>query len=232
MEQHGFTWVSIIPGLNAVPGYTATAALVAVGLLVWGVMARRQLAAAADAVVPDAKLTARNTLEIFVEHFTGLVDDVVGRHGRQYVPFYAALFLFILVSNLCGIIPGFESPTSNVNVTLGLGVLSFLVYNYYGFRAHGVGYLRHFLGPVWWLAVLMVPLELINNLLRPITLNLRLMMNMFADHLVLEIFTDLTRLVVPIIFLGLGVFVGLVQTVVFTILSLVYVSLAVANHEH
>ena len=230
MEGHGFTWVSIIPGLNAVPGYTATAALVGIGLLVWGVMARRQLAAAPDAVVPDGTLTARNSLEIFVEYFSGLVDDVVGRHGRRYMPLYAALFLFILVSNLCGVIPGFESPTSNVNVTLGLGVLSFLVYNYYGFQAHGAGYLKHFLGPVWWLAVLMVPLELINNLLRPITLNLRLMMNLFADHLVLEIFTDLTRLVVPILFLALGAFVGIVQTFVFVILSLVYVSLAV--HEH
>ena len=230
MEGHGFTWVSIIPGLNAVPGYTATAALVGIGLLVWGVMARQQLAAAPDAVVPDGTLTARNSLEIFVEYFSGLVDDVVGRHGRRYMPFYAALFLFILVSNLCGVIPGFESPTSNVNVTLGLGVLSFLVYNYYGFQAHGAGYLKHFLGPVWWLAVLMVPLELINNLLRPITLNLRLMMNLFADHLVLEIFTDLTRLVVPILFLALGAFVGIVQTFVFVILSLVYVSLAV--HEH
>ena len=230
MEGHGFTWVSIIPGLNAVPGYTATAALVGIGLLVWGVMARRQLAAAPDAVVPDGTLTARNSLEIFVEYFSGLVDDVVGRHGHRYMPFYAALFLFILVSNLCGVIPGFESPTSNVNVTLGLGVLSFLVYNYYGFQAHGAGYLKHFLGPVWWLAVLMVPLELINNLLRPITLNLRLMMNLFADHLVLEIFTDLTRLVVPILFLALGAFVGIVQTFVFVILSLVYVSLAV--HEH
>ena len=97
-------------------------------------------------------------------------------------------------------------------------------------QAHGAGYLKHFLGPVWWLAVLMVPLELINNLLRPITLNLRLMMNLFADHLVLEIFTDLTRLVVPILFLALGAFVGVVQTFVFVILSLVYVSLAV--HEH
>jgi F-type H+-transporting ATPase subunit a len=104
------------------------------------------------------------------------------------------------------------------------------MYNYYGLRAHGGSYLKHFLGPVWWLAFLMLPLELIDNFLRPITLNLRLMMNMFADHLVLGIFTDLTKLVIPVVFLLLGTFVSVIQAVVFTLLSLVYVALAVGGH--
>lgn len=229
--EHGFTWVSIIPGLNMMRDHTATAILVSVALLAWGWVARRQLAAATDPAVPDETLTARNSLEVYVEGFTGIVEGVIGPEGRKYVPFYAALFLFIFAANLCGLIPGFAPPTSNINITLALGLISFVMYNYYGFRAHGASYLKHFLGPIWWLAVLMLPLELIDNLLRPITLNLRLLMNMFADHLVLDIFTDLTKLIIPVVFLMLGAFVSLIQAFVFTLLSLVYVSLAVSGHE-
>lgn len=229
--EHGFTWVSLVPGLGALPGHTATAILVA-GLLIFGALrARRALAAAPDAVVPDGTLTIRNAFEIYVEKFSELVEGVVGHHSERYVPFYATIFLFIVTCNLIALIPGFNPPTSNVNITLALGVTSFVMYNYYGFKAHGIGYLKHFVGPIWWLAVLMVPLEIIDNCLRPITLNLRLMMNMFADHLVLDIFTDLTKLIVPVVFLMLGTFVSVIQAFVFTLLSLVYVALAVGGHD-
>lgn len=230
-----FNWVSVIPGLKALPVHTATALIVVALLLVWALLARRQLAAAGEeAVVPDATLSARNGLEIFVALFDSGMEGILGPKGRQYVPLYATFFLFILASNLLGLIPGMSPPTSNINVTLALGVTSFVMYNYYGFRAHGGSYVKHFLGPVWWLIFLMLPLELIDNLLRPITLNLRLMMNMFADHLVLGIFTDLTKLVVPVFFLLLGTFVSVIQAVVFTLLSIVYVALAVGGHgeEH
>lgn len=231
MESH-FTWVSIIPGLNAMPDHTATALIVVALLFAWALIARRQLAAAGhDAVVPDATLSARNGLEIFVDLFASGVEGILGPKGRQYVPLYGTFFLFILTSNLLGLIPGMSPPTSNINVTLALGLTSFVMYNYYGLRAHGGSYLKHFLGPVWWLAFLMLPLELIDNFLRPITLNLRLMMNMFADHLVLGIFTDLTKLVIPVVFLLLGTFVSVIQAVVFTLLSLVYVALAVGGHD-
>jgi F-type H+-transporting ATPase subunit a len=227
-----FTWVSVIPGLNAMPDHTATALIVVAFLFAWALVAKRQLVAAGDAaVVPDETLSARNGLEIFVEIFASGVEGILGPKGRQYVPLYGTFFLFILVSNLFGLIPGVSPPTSNMNVTLSLGLTSFVMYNYYGFRAHGGSYLKHFIGPVWWLAFLMLPLELIDNFLRPVTLNLRLMMNMFADHLVIGIFTDLTKLVVPVVFLLLGTFVSVIQAVVFTLLSLVYVALAVGGHE-
>jgi F-type H+-transporting ATPase subunit a len=229
--EHGFTWMSIIPGLNALPDHTATAGVIAALLLGTAFVARRQLASAADPALPDGTFTARNLMEIFVENFTALVAGVVGRDAAMYAPLYGALFLFILCCNLIGLIPGFVPPTSNVNTTLGLGITSFIVYNYYGFRAHGLSYLKHFVGPIWWLVVLMLPLELIDNFLRPITLNLRLMMNMFADHLVLDIFTDLTRVVVPVVFYALGTFVSVIQAFVFTLLSLVYVGLAVGGHD-
>ncbi len=229
--EHPFTWVSIIPGLDQLPGHTATATLVIAALLVWALVALRQLRAASDPVVPDGTLTARNTLEIFVEWFVGFIEGLLGHKGRQFVHVYATFFLFILTANLVGLIPGFAPPTSNFNVTFALGVMSFLVYNYYGFRFKGVSYLKHFIGPIWWLAVLMLPLELIDNFVRPVSLALRLFGNMTGDHLVLEIFTDLTKVVVPVIFYALGAFVSLIQAFVFTILSIIYLSLALEEHE-
>ena len=229
--EHSFTWVSVIPGLNLLPAHTATATIVIVGLLAWAYAGRRQLQAASDPVVPDGTLTARNSLEILVEWFVGFIEGILGRQGRRYVPVYATFFLFILFANLIGLIPGFAPPTANFNVTFALGVTSFLVYNYYGFQAHGVGYLKHFVGPIWWLAFLMLPLELIDNFVRPVSLALRLFGNMTGDHLVLEIFTDLTKIGVPVVFYALGAFVSLIQAFVFTILSIIYVSLALGGHE-
>ena len=230
--EHGFTWMQIIPGVNHLPDHVATAGLVTAILVGTALVARRQIArAGADATIPDGTLTARNAMEMYVEWFSGFATGILGPNAKQYVPLYGAMFLFILVNNAIGLIPGFSPPTSNVNTTLGLGLLSFVMYNYFGFKTHGIGYLKHFIGPIWWLFFLMLPLEIIDNILRPFTLNLRLLMNMFADHLVLDIFTDLTKLIVPIAFYLLGSIVVLIQAFVFTVLSMVYVSLATAGHD-
>ena len=230
MEHAPFTWVSVIPGLSALPDHTATATLVILAVLTWALVARRQMQAASDAVVPDGTLTARNSMEIFVEWFVGFIEGLLGPKGRRFLHIYATFFLFILVANLVGLLPGFVPPTSNFNVTFALGVSSFVIYNYLGFREHGLGYLKHFVGPIWWLAFLMLPLELIDNFVRPVSLALRLFGNMTGDHLVLEIFTDLTKIGVPVIFYALGAFVSLIQAFVFTILSIIYLSLAIAHH--
>jgi F-type H+-transporting ATPase subunit a len=224
--------VSIIPGLDRLQGHTATAILVIAALLLWAAAARRRIEAAADPVIPDATLTLRNSLEIFVEWFIGFIEGILGPQGRRYMHVYGTFFLFILVANFIGLVPGFSPPTSDFNVTFALGVTSFLVYNYYGFRVHGTGYLKHFVGPIWWLAVLMLPLELIDNLVRPLSLGLRLFGNMTGDHVVLSIFTDLTKVVVPVVFYVLGSLVCLIQAFVFTILSVIYLSLATAAHDH
>lgn len=227
--EHPFTWMSLIPG---VADHTATATVVALLLVTVAWIGRRQLAGAGDPVVPDGTMTVRNTLEMYVELITGIVEGVLGHRGRQYVHLYGSFFLFILVANLFGLIPGFAPPTSNFNVTFALGVCSFLLYNYYGFATGGLGYLKHFVGPIWWLGFLMVPLELIDNFVRPVSLALRLFGNMTGDHLVLEIFTDLTKLVIPVVFYVLGAFVSLVQAFVFTLLSVIYVSLALPHEHH
>jgi F-type H+-transporting ATPase subunit a len=230
MEHHPFAWVEVIPGLSALPGHAATSLLVVAVLVLFAYLANRQSAAASDAAVPDDSLTLRNIAELLVEGVSGMAEGVLGHNGRHYVPLYGSFFLFILCANLVGLLPGFSPPTSNFNVTFALGVLSFIAFNYYGFHEQGVGYLQHFVGPIWWLGVLMVPLELIDNFVRPFSLALRLFGNMTGDHVVLEIFTDLTKVIIPVVFYMLGAFVSLVQAFVFTLLSMVYVSLAVAGH--
>lgn len=229
--EHGFTWFSAIPLLNRLPEHIVTSLFVCALLIIAAVISRRQMAAASDTAIPDAGFTPRNLLEIYVEGFRSLVEGILGPQGRPYVSLYGSFFLFILVSNLLGLIPGFAPPTSNINVPAALGVTSFVMFNYFGLKAHGTGYLKHFLGPVWWLIPLMLPLELIDVCLRPITLTLRLTINMVADHLVLDVFTDLTKLIVPVIFLLLGTLVSVIQAFVFTLLSLVYVALAVGGHD-
>lgn len=230
MEHHPFTWVSVIPGLNILPGHVATA-LIVLGLIVFFVLrANGQRAAAKDQAIPDDSLTLRNIAELLVEGVIGMAEGILGHQARKYVPLYGTFFLYILVCNLMGLIPGFSPPTTNFNVTLALGLLSFTAYNIVGFQEQGIGYLKHFVGPMLWLAPLMIPLELISNFVRPFSLALRLLGNMTGDHTVLEIFTDLTKVGIPVIFYGLGTFVSFVQAFVFTLLSMVYVSLAVAHH--
>ena len=232
MEHHPFTWVSAIPGLNILPGHIATSLLITVVLIFLAYRAKRQMEAAPDPNIPDDSLSLRNMAELLVEGVSGMAEGILGHRARRYVPLYGCFFLFILSANLSGLVPGFLPPTSNFNVTLALGMLSFMAYNFFAFREQGLAYLKHFVGPIWWLGFLMVPLELIDNFVRPFSLGLRLFGNMTGDHVVLEIFTDLTKVGVPVVFYGLGAFVSLVQAFVFTLLSMVYVSLAVAHDEH
>jgi len=234
MEHHSFTWVSVIPGLSLLPGHVATALIVLVLIVLFVLRAKSQQAAASDRDVPDDSLTCRNIAELLVQGVMSMAEGVLGHQARKYIPLYGTFFIFILVSNLMGLIPGFSPPTTNFNVTFALGLLSFTAYNFFGFKEEGVGYLKHFVGPMLWLAPLMIPLELISNLVRPFSLALRLLGNMTGDHTVLEIFTDLTKVIIPVIFYGLGTFVSFVQAFVFTLLSMVYVSLAVTHHggEH
>ena len=228
---HGFSWVQHIPGLMLLEPHTATALLVMVGLLLFALRARQQLVAATNPVVPDDGFSARNVAEVVTELISNLSESVIGHDGPKYVPLFASLFVFILASNLIGLIPGFTPPTDNFNVTFALGVVSFVAYNYYGLRAHGLAYLKQFMGPLLILAPLMIIVELFSHLFRPASLAIRLYGNMFADHLLLGIFTDLTKLFIPVIFYLLGTFVSLVQALVFTLLTMVYVGLAI-GHDH
>jgi F-type H+-transporting ATPase subunit a len=141
------------------------------------------------------------------------------------------LFVFIFASNLLGLIPVFQPATDNMNTTLALGLFVFLYYNYAGFKAHGAAYLKHFLGPVLWLAPLMLVIELASHLFRPLSLALRLRGNILGDHIVLGVFSGLVPYLLPVIFYGLGVFVAFMQAFVFCLMTMVYISLS-TSHDH
>ncbi len=158
-------------------------------------------------------------------------EEVGMHHPEKYLGYFATVFFFILCMNLIGMIPAFESPTMFAWVPAGIAVWTFLYYNYAGFRSNGFGYLKHFVGPVALLAPLMIPLEIISHLIRPLSLTVRLYGNMFAGEEVTLVFIDLTKLAIPVIFMALHVFVAFVQAYVFTILTMIYVATATA-HEH
>jgi F-type H+-transporting ATPase subunit a len=227
--EHPFTWTEAL-GIPAPYQYLAVALVLMAVCVALAAVARGAIRGEA-VLVPDERLTPRNLFEILTETMSGLAEAIIGHHSERYVPLFCCFFFFILLSNLIGLVPGFVPPTSNFNITFALGTVSFLAFNYYGFKAQGVSYLKHFMGPIWWLAVFMVPLELISTCVRPLSLGLRLFGNLFGDHLVLEIFTDLTKVGVPVVFYLLGTLVAVVQAFVFTLLSMIYVALAV-SHGH
>jgi F-type H+-transporting ATPase subunit a len=161
----------------------------------------------------------------------GQSEEIIGHHSQEFTPFLMALGLFILFCNLIGLIPGFESPTAIPVVPLGCAICAFLYYQAQGFKRAGIGYLKHFAGPVWWLAWLMLPIEIISHLARVLSLTIRLYANMFAGDMVTLVFFSLIPIGVPIVFLGLHIGVSLLQTYIFVLLTTVYLQGAVAE-EH
>ena len=201
-------------------------------LIVFGLLARRSLSSATDPVVPDERISLRSMAEVLVEWMDGFVRDVTEEHHwRRWVPFFGTLFMFILTANFFGLIPGMEPPTGDSDLTFGLGAICFAYYIYQGVKAQGfIQWLRNDLvGPVWWLFFLMVPINIADNLFRPFSLGIRLYANMFADHTVLNIFTGLTRLVIPLAFYALGSIVAIIQAIIFMVLAMSYVRLSTSH---
>ena len=227
MEHEVFTWL----GALGLPDKLATSALVATMLILFALSVRRGLAATEAAIVPEEGFTRRSLAEVFVEFISGIAEGVIGHGAASYVPLLATFFVFILVSNLIGLVPGFNPPTSEFKITIALGLVAFVAYHAAGLREHGAKYFKQFLGPLLVLAPLMIVVELFSHAFRPMSLGIRLYANLFADHTLIEIFTGLTRAVVPVVFYILGAFVSLVQAFVFTLLTAIYIALAV-SHDH
>jgi len=174
----------------------------------------------------------QQTFEVIYEFLRHESEDQVGHDGPKYVGYFATLFIFILFSNLIGIIPGFESPTMTPSVPAGCALATFLYYNLMGIQANGVlQYLKHFVGPMVLLAPLMIPIEIMSHMARPLSLTIRLFANMFAGEKVTTVFLGLTYIGIPALFMGLHVFVSVLQAYIFVLLTMMYVSGAVA-HEH
>lgn len=172
----------------------------------------------------------QQVFEVIHNFVSGQAQDNVGHESRRHIWLFETLFLFILCSNLIGVIPGFVSPTQVIYVPAGCALISFLYFNIVGIKKHGIlKYTAHFAGPVWWMSPLMFLIEIISTLARPLSLSIRLFANMFAGEQVTLVFMSLTYLVVPALFMGLHVFVGLLQAYVFTVLTMMYVGGAVAE---
>jgi F-type H+-transporting ATPase subunit a len=170
---------------------------------------------------------------VLIEAILGLMESMIPREkALRFLPLIAAFAFFILFSNLMALIPGLLPPTDNLNTTAALAGLAFIAYNYWGIRQQGfVKYMMHFTGPVWWLAWLMFPIEIFSHIVRPCSLALRLLGNMFGDHMVLSILLGFHLVFVPLPMMVLGLLVCVVQTLVFTLLAIVYISMAVEEHD-
>ncbi len=188
-------------------------------------------------VVVRARLSVSNPgglqhLVEMVDEFIGeQADQVIGHNYQRYVPYVTALCFFILIANLLGLIPGFESPTADPGVPLACALATFLYYQFHGIRHHGWRYIKQFLGPVGPLAPLMLPIELLSHLARILSLTVRLFANMFAGDMVTLAFFSLVPLLLPVAFLGLHLLVAVVQTFIFVMLTMVYIGMAVSE-EH
>lgn len=237
----GFLWFNPVTSTFHVPNHIITFGFVGLLVTVVGLLYRAKLAKVDNVIIPDRGVTLRNFVEFYGKAVYSQCVGVLGeKDAQKYFKFVASIFLLIWLSNLLGLVPGFLPPTEFVSTTLALGLFSFIYYNIKGCKELGViNYLKHFAGPIWYMAILIFPIEILSNMIRPISLALRLQGNMMGDHKVLSTFLDLEVAGFPIAAVGgavpaymLGILVCTIQAYVFTMLSMVYISLATAHHDH
>ncbi|MEZ4317341.1 MAG: F0F1 ATP synthase subunit A [Myxococcota bacterium] len=250
MIASGFSWFNIIPpldqnALGSVGGadYNVTitmahAWLACFGVLAFAVLGRMAIARASsrqgmEKYFADERFSIRTIVELFGTFVRNMMGDVMPKHEvRHYSAYIATLFLYILFCNLQGVFPGLLPPTDNVNTNVGMALASFAVFMWVGLSRDPVGFIKHLMGPMLPLAVLMFPLETLSLVLRPMTLALRLTGNLFGDHLVFTIISGEVPLLVPSALLGLAIFVSFMQAFVFSLLSAVYVGLSLPHDHH
>ena len=235
-EGPAFFLFSSVPILNQIPPHVVMTACILGAVGLGSSLARTQLTqvmnTAGGGLIPESRLTYRNAFEILAEKLFALSESILGYDAAlSHYPMVACLFTFILFANLLGLVPGLMPATEDMNTTTALGVFVFLYYNVAGLREHGLGYLKHFCGPILWLAPLMLVIELASHLFRPLSLSLRLRGNILGDHIVLGVFSNLIPYFVPVIFYALGIFVAFIQSFVFCLMTMVYISLS-TSHDH
>ena len=219
------TWMSFEPLIVSL--------FVAVILIVLGAITRTSLADADKAVIPEERLTIRTFMEAFLGYFYDLAKSVMDAdRAKKYFPLIGTAALFVFFANLMALLPGAPVATSNLNITMGCAAVVFILFNVYGLKEQGWGYVKHLAGPAWYLIPLVFPIEVISLCVRPITLAVRLMLNMAVDHLILGIFLALVGLLVPLPVMILGVLIILIQTLVFTLLTCIYLGLATEHEAH
>jgi len=230
----GFTWLSSVAHKFHIAEHTVTMAFVAIFFILAGLVYRMKTASLEKSVVPDNGISFRNLYEGLGNFIYTLAKNTMSEsQAKTYFPLLIFYFLFIFANNLIGLIPGFLPPTENFNTGFALGVFIFIFYNWEGIKAQGlVGHLKHFAGPMLAMAPLIFVLEIISHAMRPLTLGLRIRGNMMGDHTVLAIFSELVPYIIPLPFYCLGIFVCFMQAFVFTLLTMIYISMAVETHDH
>ena len=206
-------------------------------LVIMSLIARSKMRNIEDVIVPSRKFSVLNFFELILQMLMNLMKDVIGPGYKRHVPLVATLALFILTSNLLGLVPGFVPPTDNLNTTLACGLVVFVYFNLQGLRVHGIGHITHLANPIgewwgWFLAPLLFPIELVGLLVRPFSLAIRLAGNMIGDHKVVFAFAGVLPFLLPLPFMLLGLLVALIQTAVFCILTSVYISLHAQEASH
>jgi len=227
------------PLSHEVPWVIQAAVLSASLLLLVGILVRRRIASEGGGLLPDEGVTIRNLMEVLIEALANLARDRIGEDWRKYFPLIGTMFLFILVSNLLGLIPGLGSATSDINTTAGWAIISWVAYTWAGVVRHKGNYALKFMGPVLWrprvfgrelrvrvLAPFMIIIEVPLDLARMMTLAIRLLANMFADHTVIGVWIMLIPIGIPAIFMGLGVVIAFLQAFIFSLLTMIYIGLA------
>lgn len=219
------SWFGVHADHDVLPAHVVMILLVFAGLTVFALFVRKRLSV-------DQPGALQQSLELVVEGILTFMKDMIGPHYRSFFPIVGALFLYILVSNLMGLFPGFMSPTSNINVTAGCAIIVFIYYNYQGFRAHGfVKYMAHFAGPSLVLAPLLFVIEIISHMARPLSLSVRLFGNIFAEELIITSLNSLFPFVISLPVMALALFASTIQAFIFIVLTMVYIGGAV-EHAH
>lgn len=186
---------------------------------------------ATNSLQPQRKMSFFGAFDMVMDFLFGMTKDTCGKGFQKFFPLLSTLFLSLLLNNLSGLVPGFSPSTGNFSMNLSLGVLVFLAYNWAGIQEHGAGYAKQFMGPFILMAPLFVCLELVSHCARPLSLAFRLTANIFGDHLLLSVFSGLVPLLVPVFLMFFGLLVACVQSFVFTLLTGIYISMAV-SHDH
>ena len=230
----GFTWLGGLAHSLHIPEHVVTFLLTSIIFLVGGIIFKLKTKKVDKSLIPDKGISFRNIVEMVGDAIYGLAKNTMGeKAARTYYPLLIFYFGFIFLNNIIGLIPGFLPPTENFNTGLALGIFIFIYYNWQGIRVQGLwGHIKHFMGPMIYMAPLIFVLEIISHAMRPLTLGLRIRGNMLGDHTVLAIFSDLVPYIVPIPFYCLGMFVCFMQAFVFTLLTMIYISMAVETHDH
>jgi len=218
-----FEWIGLGHFAHAYP-HVLYSWLVMVLLIVFGSIAVKNLD-----IIPTK---TQNFFEIIIEGLENFMVDISGEEGRWFFPVLGTVFLYIFACNLTGLIPGFFPPTASYNTTLSCAIVIFCVTHIIGIKYHGIKYYKHFIGPVWWLIPIMLPIELISHFARVLSLSMRLFGNMSGHELVLTIFFGLAgAFFVPLPIMAMGIFVAFVQAFVFFMLSIMYFTGAM-EHAH